>query len=1025
MEFAIPRTPVGGLPYPSVRFRDGGSWGSWSKIYAGYADSAGTSTSASSTDYWLNTTYGTNEIKAGTGDGASYTTYNVAFRSWYGIGFRDNTDSATVNAYLDCRTGTFSTKGQLISTVATGTAPLTVSSTTLVSNLNASYLQGYQTATAANGNTIVLRDANGDDYRRYGFGSYFNSTDDVSAGTLTYLMGKFGDNYYRSATAAKVAAFLSGQTLNVSSTSATTATTATYLNTAYSSSTADDIRNRLNSGFWQSSTATTGEGWPTTTNDWYHLISSTHSNEANYYALQLAAPFFSQNLYYRSTNGSGTTAWTEVVTSEKITLNNSASPINPDSVTQNQLGYCTNVSLFSQGDGGLYSSAYSSSWIHQIFGDFRTGQIAIRGKNNGTWGAWRTVIDSSNIGSYGTNVGDLTGGNITGDYQVTQAIGIRFGATNQTDINDGFISAGRFASGLNIVGTQTTAGTGRQVRVWGSLIDSGGTSYVLNSGTWNINITGNAATATSTGSATYATYVSSPDGDRDAGTKLPTTSPLAVRFDFANASTTGTGGNYAGVMTYAPWTGTTASTGDASYQLAFGSTLANGGGIPQLNIRKGIDSTWNSWYTIIHSGNIGSYAASNVSVVQTGYNCTAPITTSSGTITIGTSSNAYGRKFVSPTEPTSVCDGDIWFDTSVVSGSSVLSAVGAANQILYKNASNIATGSGNLTFDGNDLLMDGNFILNSGPKFTTQGFNFQLKDGILTPTNKTKFIYDYTGTNRSFGVPVGVNWIFVKLWGAGGGAGRSGGWIWGAEGGGGGHVKGLFPVTPGSTIILVVGRGGTTVNGLTQSYGGGGTNGSDADNSYGGHGGGYCGVFVNSVSQANALAIAGGGGGGGSSRIYNGNIGGAGGGLIGQRGGSPYDGKFTSAGNPGRQNGGGLGGVGGGGHGGILQGGPGAAESYGGGGGAGYFGGGGGGYSESNTMGGGGGGSGFVKSTGLLLGTYAGNYRMVAYPMDPDLLTPTVGQVDIELPGYGGQNTQNNQGAGAQSGGHAYAVIYY
>jgi hypothetical protein len=65
---------------------------------------------------------------------------------------------------------------------------------------------------------------------------------------------------------------------------------------------------------------------------------------------------------------------------------------------------------------------------------------------------------------------------------------------------------------------------------------------------------------------------------------------------------------------------------------------------------------------------------------------------------------------------------------------------------------------------------------------------------------------------------------------------------------------------------------------------------------------------------------------------------------------------------------------------------------------------------------------GIVRSTGLLTGTYAGNYRNVAYSWDPDLLTTTT---DIELPGFGGQNTQNNQTASVQSGGHAYAVIYY
>lgn len=83
-----------------------------------------------------------------------------------------------------------------------------------------------------------------------------------------------------------------------------------------------------------------------------------------------------------------------------LTLNNSGSAINPDNVTQNQLGYNTNISLFGQTDGGLYSSAYSSSWIHQIYGDFRSGQIAIRGKNSGTWQSWRTVLDSTNYTSY-------------------------------------------------------------------------------------------------------------------------------------------------------------------------------------------------------------------------------------------------------------------------------------------------------------------------------------------------------------------------------------------------------------------------------------------------------------------------------------------------------------------------------------------------------------------------------------------------------------------------------------------------
>jgi hypothetical protein len=72
----------------------------------------------------------------------------------------------------------------------------------------------------------------------------------------------------------------------------------------------DDITTRTDSGFFQTATATTGEGWPATTNAWYHLISSTHSNNTNYYAMQFAGDFYnSNNVYYRVTNGSGTAAW--------------------------------------------------------------------------------------------------------------------------------------------------------------------------------------------------------------------------------------------------------------------------------------------------------------------------------------------------------------------------------------------------------------------------------------------------------------------------------------------------------------------------------------------------------------------------------------------------------------------------------------------------------------------------------------------------------------------------------------------
>jgi hypothetical protein len=65
---------------------------------------------------------GSNYIKAGTGDGASFTTYNLKINSHYGIGFGDYQDLATVKAYLDTRSGHLGLSGALgVGTAASGT----------------------------------------------------------------------------------------------------------------------------------------------------------------------------------------------------------------------------------------------------------------------------------------------------------------------------------------------------------------------------------------------------------------------------------------------------------------------------------------------------------------------------------------------------------------------------------------------------------------------------------------------------------------------------------------------------------------------------------------------------------------------------------------------------------------------------------------------------------------------------------------------------------------------------------------
>ena len=116
--------------------------------------------------------------------------------------------------------------------------------------------------------------------------------------------------------------------------------------------------------------------------------------------------------------------------------------------------------------------------------------LRIQGGNNTI--TWRnnTIFHSGNDGSGSGLDADTVDGiqassflrsdandNASGDIVFDAAKGIRLSHGNQQDTNDGFISAGRFDTGLNIVGTQTTAGTGRQVRFWGEVLTNGGDKF--------------------------------------------------------------------------------------------------------------------------------------------------------------------------------------------------------------------------------------------------------------------------------------------------------------------------------------------------------------------------------------------------------------------------------------------------------------------------------------------------------------------------------------------------------------------
>ena len=91
-----------------------------------------------------------------------------------------------------------------------GTANITI--TAAANGGNSATVGGFTpSASSGVGSRVVVADGSG-----YIFNNYFNSTDNSQASGVSAVMVKAGDNYYRSGTAAAVATFISGQSMNIS-----------------------------------------------------------------------------------------------------------------------------------------------------------------------------------------------------------------------------------------------------------------------------------------------------------------------------------------------------------------------------------------------------------------------------------------------------------------------------------------------------------------------------------------------------------------------------------------------------------------------------------------------------------------------------------------------------------------------------------------------------------------------------------------------------------------------------------------
>jgi hypothetical protein len=250
----------------------------------------------------------------------------------------------------------------------------------------------------------------------------------------------------------------------------------------------------------------------------------------------------------------------------------SNSAVNADTLDSNGITYYTGgVPNFSGNatDGALYSQAYSASWQHQIAADYRSGQIALRGKNNGTWQAWRTVLDSTNYTVYAPT---KTGTGASGTW--------------------GISITGSSASTTGNAATAAALQTARTI---------GGVSF---NGTANINLPG-VNTDGNQNTSGGAARISIPD-TRAVNDQPQNKIGNSITADFKNNTAVSnppvtSSGTYSHIMTVAGWD-TAGGSGGWPSQLSFGDGIA---------IRQATSATaWGTWRTLLHSNNFNSYSPS-------------------------------------------------------------------------------------------------------------------------------------------------------------------------------------------------------------------------------------------------------------------------------------------------------------------------------------------------------------------------------------------------------------------------------
>jgi hypothetical protein len=231
---------------------------------------------------------------------------------------------------------------------------------------------------------------------------------------------------------------------------------------------------------------------------------------------------------------------------------------------------------------------------------------------------WTTTVGQFNRINGNTRTVAYTDSNITGtSSNITGVAAIANGGTGKTTVDEGRVALDAAKRGANsditsITGLTTALATNQGGTGMGSpgasgnILISNGTIWTTAkpSGTWDINISGLAATATRLVST----------DSRDVVTTPSTLAAPGVLFDFKRNDLAGgltDGGTYHGLMTFRKYGSTTDWTGGKSHQLGF--TDNN-----NLFIRSGTLAEWGAWHKFVTSNNYNDYAPSKTGTGASG-----------------------------------------------------------------------------------------------------------------------------------------------------------------------------------------------------------------------------------------------------------------------------------------------------------------------------------------------------------------------------------------------------------------------